>query len=429
MSWRDKVGQAHKLFQDAKAILNNPAANAEEKAKVPQMLADGQALKVEALQLKEIEDAGIEQLLGKAEEKQANTPATQPSQFKRWGEFLEAVGLAEKSATPDPRLVFFKEAKDASGHERKDMSGQTAEGGGALIPSEFQAQLMSVAGEASIVRKRATIIPLRRRQLDIPVLDQTGTTAGEGHWFGGLAFHWAEEATADSGSDPKFKSVSLVARELIGLTRASNSLLDDSAISLEAFLSGPLGFAGGVAWMEDYAFLRGSGVGKPLGVINAGCTIEEGRVAAGDVQFDDIIDMLEHFLPSSKGVWVISQSLMAKIISLSGPASHPSFVFIPNGRDGIPSTLFGFPIEWSEKPPRIGTKGDIGLYDFRYYLVGDRQATTVESTRFEKWAENKTSWKVVHRVDGQPWLSAPLTLQDGITQVSPFVVLGAAVGS
>jgi regulation of enolase protein 1 (concanavalin A-like superfamily) len=29
----------------------------------------------------------------------------------------------------------------------------------------------------------------------------------------------------------------------------------------------------------------------------------------------------------------------------------------------------------------------------------------------------------VHRVDGQPWLNAPLTYQDGTTQVSPFVTL------
>jgi hypothetical protein len=29
----------------------------------------------------------------------------------------------------------------------------------------------------------------------------------------------------------------------------------------------------------------------------------------------------------------------------------------------------------------------------------------------------------VERVDGQPWLDKPITLQDADTQVSPFVVL------
>jgi hypothetical protein len=34
------------------------------------------------------------------------------------------------------------------------------------------------------------------------------------------------------------------------------------------------------------------------------------------------------------------------------------------------------------------------------------------------------AWRAVHRVDGQPWLSAPLTLADGAFQISPFVILG-----
>ncbi len=33
------------------------------------------------------------------------------------------------------------------------------------------------------------------------------------------------------------------------------------------------------------------------------------------------------------------------------------------------------------------------------------------------------TWRVVERVDGQPWIEKPITLQDGTTQVSPFVAL------
>ena len=33
------------------------------------------------------------------------------------------------------------------------------------------------------------------------------------------------------------------------------------------------------------------------------------------------------------------------------------------------------------------------------------------------------AWRAVHRVDGQPWLSAPITLADGTTDISPFVIL------
>ena len=84
------------------------------------------------------------------------------------------------------------------------------------------------------------------------------------------------------------------------------------------------------------------------------------------------------------------------------------------------------PVIFTEKTPVVGSAGDVLLADFRYYLIGDRQATTIESTPFtDKWIYDLTTWRVVHRVDGQPWLSAPITLTDGTLTVSPFVILGA----
>jgi HK97 family phage major capsid protein len=268
---------------------------------------------------------------------------------------------------------------------------------------------------------------MRRRQLEMPVLDQTGTTAGRPHWFGGLQFYWMEEGGDKTASDAQFRSLALVARKLIGFTRAADELLDDAAISLDAFLSGPMGFAGGAAWMEDYAFLRGTGAGQPLGVINSPAAISVTRQTAGTVTYDDLANMLEAFLPSGNGVWLASQSLMSDLVTMTGPSGNPSYLW--NGVAGqsiagrVPGTLLGYPIIWDEKIPRRGYSGDIGLYDLSYYLIGDRQSTTVESTKFEAWKEDKTSWRMVHRVDGRPWLSAPFTYEDGETQVSPFVKL------
>ena len=37
--------------------------------------------------------------------------------------------------------------------------------------------------------------------------------------------------------------------------------------------------------------------------------------------------------------------------------------------------------------------------------------------------KNQMTWRVVERVDGQPWLEKPITLQDGSSTVSPFVIL------
>lgn len=431
-TWRDKAGKAKRLFEDAKAVLNKTERGGEDVQEAYRMIAEAKELQAEATALKSIED-GVNEATVAIDTKERK-PTEGKGGFERWGHWLYQTwraGNPNIKEAPDSRLVYFADEgpKSHDSNNQKDMSGQTGEGGGFLIPAEFQATLLNVQAEQSLIRSRATIIPMRRRQLDIPVLDQTGTTAGQPHWFGGLKFYWAEEAAEKTASDPKFKQISLVAHKLIGFTRASDELLDDSAISLEAFLSGPLGFAGGVSWMEDWAFLRGTGAGMPLGVINAGATIVEGRAAANAFGIDDAIDMLEHFMPTGSGLWLMSQSVLPSLYGLNGPAGNPSYVWIPNARDGAPGSLFGYPVKFSEKPPILGTRGDVGIYDFRYYLVGDRQATTVESTRYERWQYDQTSWRVVHRVDGQPWLSAPLTLQDGTTQISPFVILGEAVGS
>ena len=181
--------------------------------------------------------------------------------------------------------------------------------------------------------------------------------------------------------------------------------------------------------MEEYAFLNGTGAGQPLGVITAinTPTIAVNRAAANAVSYADFANMMERFLPSGRGVWHISQSLMSDVIQLSGPTGNASYVWATNAADGIPGTLLGLPVIWTEKVPRVGTTGDVVLADWRYYLLGDRQATTIESTKFDRWAYDETSWRVVHRVDGQPWMSAPLTYQDGTTSVSPFVVLSSTV--
>jgi len=432
MTWKEKLAEAQKLFAKAKELLTDPEATAEQKANLEQIYEDAKRLKAEAMQLKDIEEAiEVGDVLDRVKEQQKNDPHPQSRGFKDWTEFLYATWRARHPnpafAKDDQRLVYFKD-EIASGHETREekaMAEAAGATGGFLVPVEFMAQLQAAMAESAIVRNRATIIRMRRRQVSIPVLDQTGTTAGVPHWFGGMTFYWGEEGAEKTDTTPNFRQVNLVVHKLYGLTHASDELLDDSMISLADFLSGPMGFAGGVAWMEDYAFLLGTGAGQPLGVINAGATIAVARAAAGAIGYVDLANMMENFLPSGRGMWVITQSALSELIQLNGPAGNPSYVWQPNARDGVPGYLLGYPVQFSEKVPLIGTTGDVLLADWRYYLIGDRQATTIESTKFARWVYDQTSWRVVHRVDGQPWLSAPLTYADGTTQVSPFVVLSS----
>ena len=428
MNYNDMLREAKALFDKAETILTNPEATPEEASHVDQMVMDAKALQTKAARLQDIKASAVtvQAEADKQQEKELKiqSQTTAPAAFKAWNEFLEAAHFAGRGGRPDPRLVWFKESPD--GKERKDMVENVGISGGFLVPPEFLMELQAVQAERAIVRPRATRIRMARRQVNIPVLSQTGTTAGVPHWFGGLTFYWADEAAEKTESDPSFRQVQLVAHKLIGYTRASDELVDDAAISLSDFLSGPLGFAGGVTWMEDYAFLQGTGAGQPLGVINAGATITVNRASTTTpIQYADLVGMYEHFLPSGQGIWLFSQSAMSNLLSITDTAGN--YIWLPNMQpiSGIPSTLFGLPVMFTEKLPAVGSAGDVLLADFNYYLLGDRQATTIESTRYDRWQYDQTSWRVVHRVDGQPWLSTWLTYQDGATTVSPFVILGA----
>lgn len=435
MDYKEKLGEAQKLFEQVKAIVENPNATAEDKAKVEQMLKDAKALKAEALQLKDIFETGVDLATAQVAAQNKAAPEQRGSgKFESWGNFLEAVFMAghpNVKTAPDARLRFFKDKDEeaqanAQSKSKKDMAEAVGATGGFLVPVEYQNQLQGVIGEGALVRGRATRIPMARRQINLPVLDQTGTTAGVPHWFGGMKFYWMEEAAEKTETDANFRQVSLVAHKLIGYTRASDELVDDSAISLDAFLSGPLGFAGGVTWMEDFAFLQGTGAGQPLGVINAGATITIARIVQAGVTYADLVNMFEAFLPSSQGAWFITQSAISNLMTMQDPNGNYLWptLYAGGAAAGRPPTLLGMPVFFTEKLPRVGTAGDVLLADWRYYLLGDRMATTIESTKFDRWQYDQTSWRVVHRVDGQPWLSTPLTYQDGTTQVSPFVILG-----
>ncbi len=420
-AYTDFQNEAAGLLHRAEEILAQPSLSDADRAQVAGLLEQARSLRAHATMVQEV--AALGHALS------ASAPNDPAGRFGSWAEFLRAVKSAQH---PDPiarrvdsRLIYYDDGGGAVEMVpgRKQMVESVGASGGFLVPAEFMEQLQAVVAESSIVRPRATVIRMARRQVDIPVLDQTATTASQPHWFGGMLAYWSEEAAEKSLSTASFRTVSLVAHTLYGYTRVSDELLADSAISLGDFLTGPFGFAGLIAWMEDYAFLRGTGAGQPLGILNAGATISVARQSnTTPIQYADLVNMLEAFLPSSQGVWVVSQSALSNLLTIQDAAGN--YVWQPNARDDLPPTLFGRPVLFSEKLPAVGTAGDVLLADFRYYLIGDREAITIDSTIYDYWRYGQTSWRAAARVDGQPWLSAPLTLADGTTQVSPFVILG-----
>jgi len=136
-------------------------------------------------------------------------------------------------------------------------------------------------------------------------------------------------------------------------------------------------------------------------------------------------------LPTShaSAYWVISPTVIPNLIELgsgnAADASGKNLVWINNAADGPPFKILGRPVLVSEKMQALGTAGDIGYYDFRYYLIGDRQPITIDVSSHVAFITDETCWRFVLRVAGQCWPQAAMTLRRGGTTQSPFVQLSA----
>jgi HK97 family phage major capsid protein len=320
-----------------------------------------------------------------------------------------------------------------------ESSGAT---GGYLVPTQFYMKLLQFVAEESFIKAACTTLPMQGRELRYPYLNQSATTASSAsnfpasNFYGGVFFSWEPEAATYPQTNPGFQQGTLVARDLVGITVVSNQLLQDSAIALDSVLTTL--FAEALAWQLDYAFLRGNGVNAPLGILNAPGTIASTRAANNNL-LTSMSDMVGRAMnpvrDRSSYCWVISQSALPYLLRLTnGATNSPFLVWLNpapgNGEGGPmarpwPATIFGIPVYFTEKLPVYGAQGDICLLDCSKYLCGDRMAIQVEASQFPYFTSNQMVWRVIWRGDGQPWFNAAVTLADGITTVSPHVILAA----
>jgi len=356
------------------------------------------------------------------------------NETKSFGDFLLAIRGADHKRLRE--VYKARQAKD--GEFKTAMAEGAGTTGGYMVPDEFRPELLSLAAEASVVRPRATVIPMRRRTMKIPALDvETAPSAGETQFFGGVASAWTEEAGTLSESEPAFREVELVAHKLAGYSLVSNELLDDSAIALERLLYAL--FGGAIGWYEDYAFLRGNGVGKPLGIatwcVNNISNVGVTKTAASDFRTPDVLSMFQKLLPQSysRAVWIMHVSFIAKLYGMSsrdasgGTAADSMFVMLGGGAQDfssmLPATLLGRPVIISEKLPAINTDGSVLLADLSMYLVGDREDVAIDFSEHYRFINDQATWRFLKRVDGQPWLKDAVTISDGSTKLSPFVTV------
>jgi HK97 family phage major capsid protein len=298
--------------------------------------------------------------------------------------------------------------------------------GGFLIPETLRSELLRVALESGIARSRSRVIPMETLRVPFPAIDSTSNVSSV---FGGIVGYWTEEGAALTASSASFGRIVLDAKKLTAYTSVPNELISDSLISFEAFISQI--FPEALAFYEDLAFLKGTGVGEPLGMLNVtgnpsiiGVSKESGQATA-TIMWENIVKMFARMLPSSLGraVWVASIDTFPELATMAlSVGTGGSAIWLNNGAVGPPMTILGRPVVFTEKAPGLlGAQGDISFVDFGYYLIGDRQVMSAMSSPHYEFGNDKTAYRIIERVDGTPWLQAPITPQNNGPTLSPVV--------
>lgn len=302
-------------------------------------------------------------------------------------------------------------------------SGEPASGG-FLVPEAFRAELLQLSLESGIVRPRARVVPMETARVVYPMLD---VTSHADNVYGGVQGYWTPESGQMQDVAATFGRIALDAWKLTAFANVPNELIQDSALAFEAFIRSA--FPEALAYFEDDAFTNGNGVGQPLGWRSAEATVvvaKESGQPADTIVWENIVKMYSRMLPQSlsRAVWVVSPDVFPELATMAlSVGTGGSAIWLNNGVSGPPATILGRPVVITEKVPSLGNQGDISFVDLGYYLIGDRQALTVESSPHYRFQNGETSFKFVSRVDGRPWLKSALTPRNSGPTLSPFVQL------
>ena len=303
--------------------------------------------------------------------------------------------------------------------------------GGFLVQTDFATTLLEKVFTSSDIVSRVFRIPISANANALKIPAVADSSRADGSRSGGILAYWAAEAGTKTPTYASFAQVALELKKLVGLTYATDELLQDMS-ALEAWIG--RAFAAEFDFKIADAIINGDGAGKPLGILNAPClvtvTAETGQ-GASTIVAENIIKMwARRFGPNTaKYVWLINQDIepqlhtMALAVGTGGVA-----VYMPaGGLSVVPyGTLFGKPVIPCEQAATLGTAGDIILADLSQYVMIDKGGMQSASSIHVKFTTDESAFRFVYRCDGQPLWASALTPYKGTGNTqSPFIVLSS----
>ena len=286
-------------------------------------------------------------------------------------------GLKDKEYTEAFSMHFRKGEVQASLNK-----GSAAEGG-YLAPTEWDRSITDRLVVVSPMRSLCAVQQISTNGFS-KLFNNRGTTSG---WVG-------ETAARPETAGPGFGSLTYNTGELYANPAATQQMLDDSAVNLEAWLAGEVETE--FSLQEGIAFLTGNGTNKPNGLLtyitggsNAAAhpwgdikTVKSGAAAA--LTADGLIDLVSE-LPGeytgSAGA-IMNRNTLKAVRKLKD--GEGNYLWQPSFQAGTPATLLGYGItEVAGMPDVAANSKPIVFGDFkRGYLIIDRVGVRVLRDQF-----------------------------------------------
>ena len=264
--------------------------------------------------------------------------------------------------------------------EAKAFSGSVAADGGFLVPPETDTEIGRRISIASPMRALSTV-----RTVSSAVLKKPFAASG-------LSTGWvAETAARPQTNTPQLSELSFPTMELYAMPAATQALLDDAAVDIEAWIAGEVDIV--FAEQEGDAFIRGDGVNRPKGFLTYTAVAESawtwgnlGYVATGAAgawkttgPSDTLVDVIYALKAGHRqnGTFLMNRKTQGDVRKFKD--ADGNYLWRPPASAGQPASLMGFPVAEAEEMPDVAANAlAVAFGDFRSgYLVVDRAGVRI----------------------------------------------------
>ena len=335
--------------------------------------------------------------------------------FASLGEFTKAVhaaGVKGQGHYVDKRLQPNAQGPGTFGSERSGADG------GYLIPPEFSNSIKEHMLDDINFLSMTDNMTVDGNSMAFPT-DETTAWGDDG-----INVYWEAEGARGKETKGVLGRKELRLNKLFAIMPVTDELLEDSS-TLSSWLTRKAGEA--LRWETNDSLINGSGAGQPMGIANASALVTVAKKSgqtADTLVVDNVSDMYSRALRPMRSVWVCNSDVLPQLIQLN-VANQPVWVAPGSGMQTAPGgMLMGRPIYFSESCKTLGDNGDIYLVDWMAYCTITKRSGIKTDMSMHLWFDyDMMAFRVIFRLDGQPWLKKPVERPNSTLTKSPFVTL------